>query len=75
MPYTLELPIDPVDRWNVHLDLFKGTERIIGKLLTVAAPARHTYLKALLEGDARNAAAIQTMLSHESHSSLLNAKR
>jgi hypothetical protein len=75
MPYTLELPVDAVDRWRVHLDLFEGTKRVVGKLLPKTAPARHTYLQALLEGDARNAAAIQTMLNCEAHSTLLHAQR
>jgi Ferritin-like len=75
MPYTLELPVDAVDRWRVHLDLFEGTKRVVSKLLPLAAPARHTYLQALLEGDARNAAAIQTMLNCEGHSTLLHSQR
>ena len=75
MPYTLELPLDAVDRWRVHLDLFEGTKRVVSQLLLKAPDARHTYLRALLEGDARNAAAIQTMLNCEGHSTLLHTQR
>jgi len=75
MPYTLELPVDAVDRWRVHLDLFESTKRVVSQLLLKAPDVRHTYLRALLEGDARNAAAIQTMLNCEGHSTLLHTQR
>ena len=62
MPFTLDLPVDDVDRWRLHLDLFEGARPIIEKLLQTAPASRHTYLQALLEGDNNSAAAINKML-------------
>jgi hypothetical protein len=66
MPYTLELPLDDVDRWRVHLDLFQASEQLITALLELAPAARHRYLQALREADGRTAAAIETILSCQS---------
>jgi hypothetical protein len=70
MPYTLELPVDDVDRWRVHLDLFEASERLIAALLELTLPERHRYLLALREADTRTAAAIDTIVSGQSRPSI-----
>lgn len=75
MPYTLDLPLDDVDRWRVHLDLFQSAGCLICDLLDTAPAARHTYLQALREGDSRNAAAIREMLNCQTHLSMMHTHR
>jgi hypothetical protein len=66
MPYTLELPLDDVDRWRVHLDLFQASSRLIDGLLSLAPKERHRYLLSLREADERSSAAIATILNCQS---------
>jgi hypothetical protein len=73
MPYTLELPIDPVDRWRVHLDLFEASKNLVKSLIGQAPKERHAYLRSLRETDERAEAAINAILDCNARPSLAGA--
>jgi len=51
MPYTLELPIDEPDKWQLHDDLIEASSRLAEELRPLVAPARRDYLSTLKSTD------------------------
>lgn len=66
MPYTLNLPLDPVDRWQVHADLLRASRTLADALLKIAPAQHHIYLHALLEADESTTQMIAAILSGRS---------
>jgi hypothetical protein len=62
MPYTLKLPIDPTDRWRLHLDLLGSTRLLVEKLLGVPQQPHEIYLRTLCEVDRQTEAMIRAIL-------------
>jgi hypothetical protein len=62
MPFTLDLPLDDIDRWQLHLDLIEGSNRLVDMLVAAAPKPRHAYLKALLSSDQQCAKGIQKVI-------------
>jgi hypothetical protein len=73
MPYTLELPFDPVDRWRVHLDLFEASKSLIERLIGQAPKERHDYLRSLRGADERAEATIDAILNCNARPTLAGA--
>jgi hypothetical protein len=63
MPYTLKLPVDTADRWRLHLDLLRSSERLADLLLAHQPQGHCEYLVALKEADRQTAAMIEVILS------------
>lgn len=51
MPYTLELPIDEPDKWQLHDDLIEASRQLTEELMPLVAPARRDYLSTLKSTD------------------------
>jgi len=62
MPYTLRLPVDPIDRWHLHLDLIEASRLLADRLLAVNQQKHSKYLRTLKEADLHTATSIQSML-------------
>jgi hypothetical protein len=62
MPYTLRLPVDPVDRLHLHLDLLDASERLTKRLSGGASGKYDSYLQALQTADSHIKGMIETML-------------
>jgi hypothetical protein len=63
MPYTLHLPVDPVDRWHLHLDLLGSSRLIVNQLLAVGAAEHRVYLQTLQTVDDQTEAIINALLA------------
>jgi hypothetical protein len=63
MPYTLRLPVDPVDRWRLHLELLRASESLADQLLQFERQKHQRYLQALEETDRQTGAMIREILS------------
>jgi mannitol/fructose-specific phosphotransferase system IIA component len=62
MPYTMRLPVDPVDRWHVHFDLLEASRSLADDLEKVASQKHRKYLRALQEADCQTKTMIETIL-------------
>jgi Ferritin-like len=62
MPYTLRLPVDPVDRWHVHVDLLEASRCLAEQLLERASAKHALYLRTLLTADCQAKDMIDTIL-------------
>jgi hypothetical protein len=62
MPYTLKLPVDTVDRWQLHLDLLDTSRGLVETLLQDQECEQRTYLRALEETDVGTAAMIEKIM-------------
>jgi len=63
MPYTMRLPVDPVDRWHVHVDLLEASQRLVDQLSNTKSGKEHaTYLHALQSTDNKASQMINTIL-------------
>lgn len=61
MPYTLQLPVDQVSRWNVHLDLVEVSAGLIRQLRSINGQRYSAYLCALEEADMQLSASIEAI--------------
>jgi hypothetical protein len=75
MPFTLDLPMDEVDRWELHLQLIAGSSQIVKMLEPVAPESRQTYLQALSGGNQEGTTAIQTIITGLSQPRLVAGHR
>lgn len=62
MPYNLTLPTDPVDRWNLQLELLRASGVLIEKLADVKKSPHQVYLGLLKKTDAETMDRIETVL-------------
>jgi hypothetical protein len=62
MPYSLKLPIDPPDRWRLHLDLLGGARLMIEKLLELPHQLHKSYLQTLCQVDQQTEVLILAIL-------------
>lgn len=62
MPYTLQLPVDVVDRWHGLQDLLTTSHLLAYQLLEQACSPHDPYLHALCKIDAETCRAIDTIL-------------
>jgi hypothetical protein len=63
MPYTMNLPVDAIDKWNVHLDLIETSRKLIGEL-HYDGQKHGAYLRALKEADAQVFNSIHSISEH-----------
>lgn len=71
MPYTLDSPLGEANRWRGHLDLLEAAHTLVGKLLALAPPARHTYLHSMREADHKMRVLADRILSGSVDTALL----
>jgi hypothetical protein len=62
MPYSLDLPDRPADRWRLHRDQLQNSRLLVNRLRHGAHPAHQKYLDALLESDAKTLTIINGMI-------------
>jgi hypothetical protein len=62
MPYSLDLPDRPADRWRLHRDQLQNSRLLVDHLRHGAHPAHQKYLDALLESDAKTLTIINGMI-------------
>jgi hypothetical protein len=62
MPYTLRLPVDPVDRWHLHLDLIEASKVLADHLWGIGSQKHGKYLQALQQADCQTRAVVETIL-------------
>ncbi len=60
MPYTMRLPVDGVDKWNVHLDLLETSRELMDEL-QYDGQKHGAYLRALKEADSQVSSSIQSI--------------
>ncbi|MFZ0272624.1 MAG: ferritin-like domain-containing protein [Acidobacteriaceae bacterium] len=61
MPYTMKLPVDGIDRWNLHLDLLESSRMLISYLQSIAGQRHAVYLRGIADIDAQMSASIHTI--------------
>jgi hypothetical protein len=62
MPYTLRLPVDPVDRWHLHVDLLEASRVLADRLAGTGAQNHSKYLQALQQADSQTRVMVETIL-------------
>jgi hypothetical protein len=62
MPPTLRLPVDPVDRWHVHVDLLEASRTLVAQLSKNASGNHAAYLRGLQRADCQAKGMIDTIL-------------
>lgn len=68
MPYTVDLPLDELDVWRLHLDLLEASSRLVhGLLRHEPSPEQRGYLLALQDADQRTRQQVQTLLHSRRH--------
>lgn len=63
MPYTLRQPVDPEDRWRVHLDLLDASRLLGDRLLGLKPSENDGFLVALQKTDDQTRSMIEAILS------------
>jgi hypothetical protein len=62
VPYTLKPPVDPLDRWRLHIELLQRSRDLAGHLLAVEGDKHRAYLQSLQEVDHQTRKSIEAML-------------
>jgi len=61
MPYTMKLPVDLIDRWNLHLDLLESSRKLIHYLQGIPGQRHAVYLRGLSDIDAHLSGSIHNV--------------
>jgi hypothetical protein len=62
MPYTMRLPVDTIDRWQVHVDLLDASSRLAEQLSKSASGKHAAYLQGLQIADCQTKGMVETIL-------------
>jgi hypothetical protein len=63
VPYTLKLPVDPIDRWRSHLDILRTGVALAEHLFALPNQRYRSYLRAMIGADRESISVVDALLN------------